>query len=336
MHATWVAVGSGSAVVVTLLNYLGIRPASLFQTLAVLFLLGVGALLVLGALTGGEREHLTPLFRGGAGGVLTVLVAVPFLFVGFDVVPQSAAEINLPRRLVGTLLVLSVVCAALWYVLVMLTVGAGLGPDALASADLASAEGMAALWHSPLMGDVLVLGGIAGILTSWNAFLIGASRLLYAMAASRMLPTWFARLHPRFRTPSNAVLFVGGLSALAPLFGESMLEWLVNAGGINIVVAYVVVVLSFLRLRHREPAMERPFRAPAGQLVGILALLLSLALGTLYLPGMPAALTWPAEWLIAGAWWTLGALLLLRLPWTGAGADAEGRLVAAVERRRGR
>ncbi|GAA2095343.1 APC family permease [Streptomyces albiaxialis] len=333
VHASWAAVGTGAAVVITVLNYLGIRPASVFQTVAVLFLLGVGVLLLVGALTGGSAENARPFFRGGADGVFSVLVAVPFLFVGFDVIPQSAAEIKLPYRQVGKLLVLSVGCAAAWYALIMLTVGSGLGPRELATADLASADAMAALWDSETMGKVLVLGGVAGILTSWNAFLIGGSRLLYAMAASGMLPRWFARVHPRFRTPGNAVLVVGGLSALAPLFGQSMLEWLVNAGGVNIVVGYVVVVLSFLALRRREPAMERPFRTPAGTATGVAALASSLALGVLYLPGMKAALVWPEEWLIVAGWWLVGAVFLWRLPGVAPGADAEERLLACVRAR---
>src|SRR5690606_39512013 len=55
--------------------------------------------------------------------------------------------------------------------------GAGLNAEGLAGAELASADAMAAMWNSRAMGNVLVLGGIAGLLTSWNAFLIGGSRL---------------------------------------------------------------------------------------------------------------------------------------------------------------
>ncbi|WP_233515074.1 APC family permease [Marinitenerispora sediminis] len=332
VHASWVAIGVGAAVAITAVNYVGIRPASVFQTVAVLFLVAVGAALLLGSAVGGSAGNLRPLFEGGAPGLIAVLVATPFLFVGFDVIPQSAEEIRLPQRQVGAVLVVSVGCAIAWYVLVMLTVASSLPAGELAASQLASADGMAALWNSSAMGTVLVIGGIAGIVTSWNAFLIGASRLLYAMAVSGMLPAWFARLHPRFRTPSNALLFIGGLSVLAPLFGDRMLTWLVNAGGINIVVSYVVVALSFLALRRREPEMARPFRVPAGNAVGVLALVLSLALAALYLPGMPAALSWPYEWSIVGAWWLAGALLMWRLPRVAPGPDAEVRLTASVAR----
>lgn len=333
VHASWVAVGVIAAIAITAVNYIGIRPASVFQAIAVLFLLGAGAALLLGALTGGSTDNMRPLFNGGMDGVFTVLVAVPFLFVGFDVIPQSAGEIKLPYRQVGKLLVISVICATIWYVMIMLTVGSGLDASTLAKSELASADAMSALWNSQAMGNVLIIGGIAGILTSWNAFLIGGSRLLYAMAQSRMLPAWFARVHPRFRTPGNAVLFIGGLSVLAPLFGRPMLVWLVDAGGVNIVIAYVVVVLSFLVLRRREPGMERPFRTPGGPVVGVAALVLSLGLGVLYLPGMPAALIWPSEWLIVGAWWLVGAVFLWRLPRVTPGEDAEQRLIEAVAAR---
>lgn len=334
VYATWALVGILGAVLITGLNYVGVRPAAVFQTVAVLFLLAVGALLLLGSFVGGESENLRPYFSGGALGIIGVLVAVPFLFVGFDVIPQSAEEIKLPYRQIGALVVLAVAAAGLWYILVMVTVGAALPKEVLAESELPTAEGMAALWGSDVFGNILVLGGVAGILTSWNGFMIGASRLVYAMANSGMLPRWFGRLHPRYRTPGNAILFVGALSVLAPLFGRQMLVWLVDAGGFAIVIAYFMVAVTFLVLRRREPGMERPFRVSNGRLVGGAAAVLSLALGVLFLPGMPAALIWPYEWVIVGLWWLAGILLVLRLPHVAPSEDAEEELMAATGRGR--
>ncbi|PXY22261.1 APC family permease [Prauserella muralis] len=333
VYASWVAVGVAGAVIITVLNYVGVRPAAVFQTIAVLFLLAVGVLLTVGSVTGGSAANLEPLFSGGVSGVLLVLVATPFLFVGFDVIPQSAGEINLPPRRIGTLLVISVGLAVAWYVMIMVTVGSGLAHGRRADAELPTADAMSALWGSPAMGTVLVLGGIAGILTSWNGFMLGASRLLFAMASSGMLPRWFGRIHPRFGTPANAVLFIGALSVLAPLFGRQMLVWLVDAGSLSIIVAYLLVALSFLALRRREPSMPRPFRVRAGRTTGVLAVLLSLGTGVLFLPGMPAELIWPAEWIIVGAWWLAGVALVLRVPRVRPGADAEHRLAEQVRSR---
>ena len=326
VYLSWAAVGIVAAALMTWVNYRGIRPAAVFQTVAVLFLVAVGLVLLTGSFLGGEAENMTPLFAGGAAGVIGVLVATPFLYVGFDVIPQSAEEIDLPPRKIGQLLLVSIVMAVVWYSLIMLTVGSSMPASRLADSDLAAADGMADLWSSQTMGTLLVLGGIAGILTSWNGFLIGASRLTYAMARSGMLPAWFARVHPCFRTPGNAVLFIGGLSMLAPLFGQQMLVWLVDAGGFSLVVSYGMVALSFVVLRRREPAMERPFRTPGGSTTGVVAVVLAAGLGVLYLPGMPAALIWPYEWAILIGWALVGAIFILRVPKVGPGPEAHEKL----------
>jgi amino acid transporter len=129
------------------------------------------------------------------------------------------------------------------------------------------------------------------------------------MANHGMLPAWFGKLHPKFRTPSNAILAIGLLSITAPLFGRVLLVWIVDAGSFAVVIAYILVAVSFLLLRKNEPGMERPFRLRHGRLIGWLALLGSLGLLALYLPGSPSALAWPVEWGLVLAWFALGWVL---------------------------
>ncbi|CAN5574374.1 APC family permease [soil metagenome] len=313
VYATWIAIGVFGAAVITVLNYVGIRPSAIFQFIAVLALLGIAALFVFGTFIGGSGENFTPIFSGaGIAGLLTVVLMTPFLFVGFDVIPQSAEEINLPFRQIGLLLIVSVVMAMVFYIIVIIGVGSGLSRSALADTDLASAAGMGALFGSDVFAKILVIGGIAGILTSWNGFMIGGSRILYAMAESGMLPEFLARIHPRFHTPTNAILLVGGLSIIAPFFGQSALVWLVNAGGLGIVIAYLMVAISFLVLRRNEPEMERPFRAGRGPIIGIIAAVLSAGIASQYLPGMPSGLGVP-EWIIVGIWTVVGVAFAFRM-----------------------
>ena len=128
-----------------------------------------------------------------------------------------------------------------------------------------------------------------------------------------MIPSVFSRLHPKYQTPYVSVLTIGGLSLMSPLFGREVLVWLVDAGSFAIVVAYLLVVMSFLQLRRAEPAMSRPFRVPFGGWVGSLALILTFGLLLLYLPGSPAALLWPEEWLMLLVSAAVGAIFY----WTG-------------------
>ncbi|WP_221567062.1 APC family permease [Alkalihalobacillus sp. TS-13] len=313
VYLTWVLIGMAGSIFITLINYFGVKPAVLVQMVLTILIVGIGLMLIFGSAVGGSTANLDPYFLGGAGGVMTVLIMVPFLFVGFDVIPQVAEEVNLPFKQIGKVLIFSVGCAVVFYMLIALGVGLSLDKTALGNTELATADAMAAAFGSQTFGNILILGGVAGIITSWNAFIIGGSRVVFAMAKSGMLPGWFGFLHPKYKTPSNAILAIGGLAVLAPLLGRPALVWIVDAGGLGIVVAYFMVALAFLVLRKREPGMDRPFRAGKGNAVGWIALVLSVGFISLYMPGMPAALVWPAEWIMIAVWFLIGAYYFLQM-----------------------
>ena len=237
---------------------------------------------------------------------------VPFMFVGFDVIPQSAEEINLPFAQIGKAIMLSIITAILWYMLIIWSVSMGLESQQRELSLLPTAEASSALFKTSTAGKIIVIAGIGGLLTSWNAFLIGGSRALYALAQAGQLPAIFGELHPRYTTPYKAILLIGSLSIIAPLFGRPALVWLVNAGGLGIILAYIFVAISFLVLRVREPNMKRPFKVRNWRIVGGLALLLSCGILLLYLPGSPASLIWPYEWMIIFIWVLLGIFLSTR------------------------
>ncbi|MDR5901900.1 APC family permease [Halomonas icarae] len=311
VKATWVAVGVIGSLLMMWINYVGVRTAALVQKVVTLLILAVGVMFITGALFQGSSDTMQPLFsveQGVMGGIMTVIIMVPFMFVGFDVIPQAAEEINLPFREIGRVLMISVILAVFWYAFIILGTSLMLDPEALGESSLAVPDAMQAVFQAPWAGNLMILAGIAGIITSWNAFYIGGSRAIYALAHSGMLPAWLGKLHPRYRTPTNAILVMGVLSAIAPFLGRPALVWLVVAGGLGIVIAYLFVSLSFVVLRRREPDMERPFKVRHGKLVGALAVLLSLGLSAMYLPGSPSALS-AVEWMLFAGWMLLGLAL---------------------------
>ncbi|MBU2359175.1 MAG: APC family permease [Alphaproteobacteria bacterium] len=322
---TWALTGVAGAVFMTWVNYRGISFSAALQKIFVFALALVGLLLIVGSFFTGEVAHTQPLFVDGFGGWMAVLVMIPFLLVGFDVIPQAAEEIDLSPNAIGKVLLLSVLLAVVWYILIIVAVSLMLDGPALENTELAPADALSAVVNAGWGGTALVLAGLCGILTSWNAFFVGGSRAIYAMAHSGMLPSFLAKLHPEHRTPVNAILLIGALSALAPFLGRSALVWLVDAGGFGIVIAYGLVALSFLILRRKEPDMPRPYLVPYGRVVGWAAVILSAALGVLYLPGMPSALIWKAEWLIVGGWTIAGVIF-----W----AIARSRVGSAEQNRR--
>ncbi|WP_247010051.1 APC family permease [Halorientalis litorea] len=323
VYGTWVLVGSVGALVMTYLNYRGVQPAAQFQTILTLVIGLAGVTLAIGAVANGQSPSTPPFADAGMAGVLTVAIMTPFMFVGFDVIPQAAGEADVSERTLGLLIVIAVSVAALFYILVIWASGQALPGSALVESSLPAASAMEALFSSALVGRIMALAGIAGILTSWNSFLLGGSRAIYALAESSMLPETLATINPETNTPSRALALVGGLSVFAPLFGEQMLIWIVNAGGLGIIVAWLMVVVSFLVLRVREPEMDRPLKLPAGRAVGVLGLVLTLGFTGMYLPGAPSALQWPFEWGIVLLWVLLGAGLVAQSRLSGGSSRIE-------------
>ncbi len=313
----FVLIGAGASILFTLVNVLGIKFAARVQNLVTLMILLAGLLLFTGALGHGQLETARPFIATPATGVLVVMIMVPALLVGFDVIPQSAEEINLPPSLIGRLLVMSVAMAVLWYVLIGLSVAVALPPQALGDGvSMATGDAATALWGGRWAGAALVLGGVGGILTSWNAFIIGGSRVMFALAESGQIPRIFARLHPKYGTPYVGVITIGVLCCAAPLFGRTILVWLVNVSSFAVTLAFLFVAIAFIRLRRTAPDMARPFRVRHGQIVGWAAILLSAALLSIYLPWSPSALMWPYEWSLILVWAALGCLFLA-ISWLG-------------------
>ncbi|WP_423750753.1 APC family permease [Salinirarus marinus] len=307
VYGTWVLVGGTGAIVMTYLNYRGVRPAAQFQSILTLVISLAGVTLAIGAVANGQAPQTPPFAGAGMAGVFTVAIMTPFMFVGFDVIPQAAGEADVSPKFLGLFIAVSVSVAAAFYILVIWASGQAMPGPALVESPLPAAAAMEALFDSALVGRIMALAGLAGIMTSWNAFMLGASRATYALAESGMLPSSLAAVHPEYETPSVALGLIGGLSMFSPLFGEQMLVWIVNAGGLGIVVAWVLVVVSFFVLRYREPEMDRPLELPFGYGVGAVALGLTLFFVTLYLPGSASALSWPFEWGIVLVWVVLGA-----------------------------
>lgn len=308
VYFSYVIVGIIATVAITVMNILGIRLSASFQNFAVILILLLGFVFAAGAFFGnGSAENLEPLFKDGIRGIFPALVVIPFLLVGFDVIPQTAEEINLPPRRMARLLLISVFVAIAWYIMVVWALALSIPPGQIERAAFSVADGAALAWGSPFFGQLVIVCGIIGILTSWNAFMIGGSRAIFAMAESKMLPRGLNRVSKKHRAPYNALIMISIVGIISTLMGRQAMIFFVNAGSFSLLVAYFLVAVSFLVLRKKEPGMERPFMVKYGRLVGILAAVLSIGLASLFLPGMPAALV-GLEWLIVLIWFVLGGI----------------------------
>lgn len=317
IYASWLAVAVVTALFITYINIRGAKTAAILQTILTVIIGGVGILLIGAAAVTGNTANLEGQLVSGftvsdaIKGMVAVAVMTPFYFIGFDVIPQAAEEITVSLKKIGRILILSIVLAVLFYALIIAGVGYVLNPGEVATSmngvgGLVTADAMAMAFHSSAMAKVLIIGGLCGIITSWNSFMIGGSRAMYSMAESYMIPRTFCKLHDTYKTPVNALLFIGLLSVIAPFFGRKMLVWVVDAGNFGCCVAYCMVAISFILLRTKEPHMARPYKVSHYKIVGALAVLMSGFMVAMYvIPDSPAALV-PQEWTMVSIWIVLG------------------------------
>lgn len=316
IYLTTILLGVGIAVLITFINIKGAKTAAILQTVLTAIIAVAGILLVVGSAINGEASNITgQMWESGAGNtfgsVFKVACMTPFLFIGFDVIPQAAEEINVPYKKIGKIMLLSIFLAVAWYLLIIFAV-CYIMPQSAIAAEMSSQNGLVSAkaieiaFRSPLMGKVLIIGGLCGIITSWNSFLMGGSRALYSMGESLMIPKMFGKLGKN-KTPEAAIILCGIACVVAPFFGRGVLVWLVDAASFGCVIAYMFVSISFCILRKKKPEMERPYKVKAGKFVGFMAVLMAGFMTLLYIvpASFSAALVWQ-EWIVVGIWLALG------------------------------
>lgn len=230
IYASWLIVAIVVAFLIMMINIIGAKTAAILQTVLTCIIGGAGILLIIASVINGTVDNLDgQMFAGSSAGlnvkaIIGVAALSPFYFIGFDVIPQAAEEINVPAKKIGSILILSVVLAVVFYALVIVAVGLVMGPQAIVDSEqatgLVTADAMAAAFNTKIMAKVIIVGGMCGIVTSWNSFMLGGSRAMYSMAESYMIPKFFAKLHPKHKTPINALILIGSLTMLAPFAGR--------------------------------------------------------------------------------------------------------------------
>lgn len=282
---------------------------------------GVGVLLIVGAVFSGNVQNLeNQLFLGtteneAIEGIAKISILTPFFLFGFDVIPQIAEEIKIPMKKIGKLMMMSIVLAVAFYVLVVFSVGFILSKTeilySMEHTGLVTADAMAKAFNSVNMAKIVIIGGMCGILTSWNSFLIGGSRALCSLSASNMLPSFFGVTNKKTGVPVYSISFIGLISIISAFFGKAILTWFVDAGNFSCCVAYCIVSVSFLMMRKKYKTLKRPYEVKHYKIVGGLAVFLSGLMAGLYIvPGTSCTLSFP-EVIIMIIWSGLGLIFYL-------------------------
>ncbi|MGW1540864.1 amino acid permease [Streptomyces sp. NPDC002309] len=232
----------------------------------------------------------------GVLGIFTAASVVFFAFIGFDIVATAAEETknpqrDMPRGILGSLLI----CTTL-YVAVSIVV-TGMQHYSELSVDAPLADAFKATGH-PWFAGFISFGAAVGLTTVCMILLLGQTRVFFAMSRDGLLPRFFSRVHPRFRTPHRPTVLLGVIIAI--LAGFTPLQELAALVNIGTLFAFVIVAISVIILRRTRPDLPRSFRTPWVPVLPIVSVLASLWL----------MLNLPTEtWIRFAVWMAIGIVV---------------------------
>jgi APA family basic amino acid/polyamine antiporter len=245
-------------------------------------------------------EHGIDHSYGGILGILGAAGTVFFAFIGFDAVSTAAQETKNPKRdmpigILGSL----AICTVLYILFSHVLTGVATVEDFRTGgkeASVAFAINKYMIGYEWL-GQLVTIAILAGFSSVILVLLLGQSRVFYAMGRDGLLPTSFGELHPKFKTPYKAniaiLVIVGAFAAFVPgdIVGDMT--------SIGTLFAFVLVCVSVIILRKKEPDMVREFRTPLVPLVPILGIAVCLA--------MMYGLGW-TNWIRLFVWMAIGVV----------------------------
>ena len=256
-------VAIAAAILITWLNYIGVRRAGEFQfvftLLKVAIILGIVA--VGFSYRGGTWGNFATEFvgaKGGVAGFFAALVAALWAYDGWNDLNMVAGEIRNPQRNIPLSLIWGVATVGLLYVLVNAAVQYVMPAAVVASSERPAADAVAmVLGHA---GASLVSIGITvSMLVTLNGTIMSGARVPYAMSRDGYFFKAIAEVHPRFHTPAVSLVVQCGLSIVLLLVGGSFrqffslaifAEWLF----------YMIAGSTLFVFRRREPDADRPYR----------------------------------------------------------------------------
>lgn len=240
-------------------------------------------------------DNLDPYFPYGFGGAAGGAAIVFFAVFGYDAMSTAAEESKEAERNLPKAVLLSLAIAMVLYLLAA-TVLTGMVNYTDLSESAAFSEAFEAV-GLPAFAQVIAVGAIIGIITVLFSFMLGASRVWFAISRDGLLPGWFAKTNEQ-HSPSRPVWIVGIVAAVfAGLVPIDIVAQLTNIG---ILSAFIVVSAAVIVLRYRSPDLPRTFRTPLMPFTPLVGIAFSLWLITKLSVD---------TWLRFAAWLVIGALI---------------------------
>jgi ethanolamine permease len=288
------------------LIFIGLHLWGVGEALRVMFVITVVAVVALvvfsvgmiGKFDGDKLFDIAPEAGGstflpfGIAGVLAAFVYGIWFFLAVEGVPLAAEEAgdphrNLPRGIIAAMALLLVFAALMLFI----APGAA-GSNAIAGSDNPLPEAIRAAYGGDnFLAQFVNYAGLAGLVASFFSIIYAYSRQLFALSRAGYLPRWMSVTGKR-KTPYLALIVPGTIGfVLATATMDGAL--LINIAVFGATVSYVLLNVSHIVLRRREPDLERPYRTPGGVVTTGIAAVLAVAavIATFFVDELAAAIT---------------------------------------------
>jgi basic amino acid/polyamine antiporter, APA family len=276
------------SVAVTLLLIKGIKESASFNSIIVLVKVLVVVLFIIAGIGYVNPHNLgiscaagspgcSEFMPFGFSGVVTGAAVIFFAYIGFDAVSTAAQEAKNPQKdmpigILGSL----AVCTVLYILVAGIMVGLvdyklltnAAAPIAVAiDAALQQAKGTTMGTILAVFPTIIKVGAVLGLSSTMVVMVMGQPRVFYSMAKDGLLPSWAAKIHPKYQTPHITTALTGTIVAiLSGIVPISLLGELVSIGTL---FAFVIVGIGIIILRSSNPNLNRPFRVPFSPFIPI-------------------------------------------------------------------
>ena len=273
-------------IIITWIIYIGIRESRRSTNIMVILKIAIIILVMVAGCFYVDTANWTPFLPNGIGGVLAGTSAVFFSYIGFDAISTTAEECRNPQRDLPRAMFYSLIICTVVYVLVALVLTGMTSYKLLNVGDpLAFVfSSMNSKWANYIAG-IISISAVIATASVLLVFQLGQPRIWMSMSRDGLLPPIFARIHPKYKTPSFSTILTGCVVGIPALFMN--LTVVVDLTSVGTLFAFVLVCGGILKLQNDPHRLQSKFKTPYmnGKYIIPVLFVISLVLFNTYYPG---------------------------------------------------
>jgi APA family basic amino acid/polyamine antiporter len=273
---------------ITALVYIGIRESRTASNIMVVLKIGVVLLVILAGAFYVKPENWSPFAPNGIKGVMGGVASVFFAFIGFDSISTTAEECKNPQRDMPKAMIYCLVICTVLYVLITLVL-----TGMVNYSELKVSDPLAFVFEKnglDFMAGVISVSSVIAITSALLVYQLGQPRIWMTMSRDGLLWKRFAKIHPKYQTPSFATIVTGFVVGIPALFFK--MDFFVDLTSVGTFFAFILVCGGVLYLDHKGISAQSKFRVPYLNGKYLIGIMFVLAIAGLLTYGQEVILEW--------------------------------------------